>query len=55
MNYKELDKLWRKTCPEEAAGLVMNKRRRRIYDERLERSKNRKRLAELNKQDKEKS
>tara|TARA_R100000697_G_scaffold63519_1_gene76413 strand:- start:212 stop:379 length:168 start_codon:yes stop_codon:yes gene_type:complete len=55
MNLKHLDRLWRETCPDEVKGLVMNKRRRRIYDERLERSKNRKRLAELNKQEKEKS
>ena len=55
MNLKHLDKLWRETCPDETKGLVMNKRRRRIFKERLERSENRKRLAELNKQDKEKS
>jgi len=55
MNYKELELMWRKTCPEEATGLVMNKRRRRIYDKIIKSAENRKRLAELNKQDKEKS
>ena len=54
MNLKNWNKLWRETCPDEVKGLVMNKRRRRIYNKRLERSENRKRLAELNKQDKEK-
>ena len=55
MNLKHLDKLWRKTCPDEVKGLTMNKRRRRIYDKIIKSAENRKRLAELNKKDKEKS
>jgi hypothetical protein len=55
MNLKHLDRLWRETCPEEVKGLVMNKRRRRIYDKIIKSAENRKRLAELNKKDKEKS
>ena len=52
MNLKHLDKLWRKTCPDEVKGLTMNKRRRRIYDKIIQRAENRKRLAELNKKEK---
>ena len=52
MNLKHLDKLWRKTCPDEVKGLTMNKRRRRIYDKIIKSAENRKRLAELNKKEK---
>ena len=52
MNLKELDKVWRESCPEEANGLV-SKKQRKIFNKILERSANKKRLAELNKQEKE--
>ena len=46
MNLKELDKVWQESCPEEANGLV-SKKQRKIFNKILERSANRKRLAEL--------
>jgi len=52
MNLKKWNKLWRETCPDETKGLVMNKRRRRIYDKIIKSAENRKRLAELNKKEK---
>ena len=52
MNLKEPYKAWRDTCPEEANGLV-SKKQRKIFNKILERSANKKRLAELNKQEKE--
>ena len=55
MNLKKWNKLWRDTCPGEVKGLTMDKRRIKNFNKRLERSENRKRLAELNKHDKEKS
>jgi hypothetical protein len=52
MNLKKLDKVWRETCPEEANGLV-SKKKRKFFNKILERSANKKKLAELNKQEKE--
>ena len=51
MNLKELDQVWRETCPEEANGLV-SKRKRKFFDKIIQRAENRKRLAELNNKEK---
>jgi hypothetical protein len=53
MNLNELNKLWRKTCPDETKGLVINKRRRKIYDKIIKSAESRKRLAELNNKEKD--
>ena len=42
MNLKELDKVWRETCPDEANGLVRKRRIPKKWAIKLEAYKNRK-------------
>ena len=49
MILKEPYKVWRESCPVEANGLV-SKKKRRFFNKILERSANKKRLAELKEQ-----
>ena len=49
MNLKELDKVWRETCPDESNGLV-SKRRKKFLDNILKRSENRKRFIQRRKE-----
>jgi hypothetical protein len=42
MNLKELDKVWRETCPDEANGLVSKRRTPKRWKIKIEAYKNRK-------------
>jgi len=45
MNLKELDKVWRETCPDEANGLVSKRRIPKRWKIKLQAYKNRKRIT----------
>jgi len=47
MNLKDLDKVWRDSCPEEADGLVSRRKKANRWNKILESAKARKRLKSL--------
>jgi len=46
MNLKELDKVWRETCPEEANGLVSRRKKGNRWNKIVESAKARNKLKE---------
>ena len=46
MNLKELDKAWRKNCPEEANGLVSRRKKGNRWNKIVESAKARNKLKE---------
>jgi len=47
MNFKELEKEWRETCPNEANGLVSKRKKGNKWNRIIKSAKARKRLKDL--------